>query len=540
MSKHNKIIAFVTPEVFVCPELHTVAGGLGVFSGAVLNAAYKRGIPLVGFTILPREGYYDQGLDLELGMTVSYTPRHYPHMLENTGIRLRIEICGSPVFVQVHRLRRGKFGFSEIYFFDADIPENDDLSRLNTLHLYGGSFSRGANLDRKISQSLLIGKATVALIEHLQLEVQTLHINESHCSFAAVDYFQKFLREGRRGALASVRDMVRFTTHTPVDAGNPRYPIDRVAYLSGYDRDMLVEVGGDEEEFSMTGAGVYLAGHTNAVSKKHLKKARMLVGRFVKSPPQKPIISITNGASQDFWQYADFHNARTPHELMQAKRQHRKTLIDLVEGISGKTLHREHMIVVWARRFAEYKRPKLIFYNIDWLRSAIALGRMQLVYAGKPHPDDKAMVDEWNSIYAMSKSFANLVILPGFDMEMNRTLKAGADVWLNTPRAPYEACGTSGMSAAMVGAVNCSTPDGWMLEADPENAFLFGSNGVQDSDQDAFDAHELYTCFDKKIMPLFYGNQFRWYNKALAAKQEMEKHWTADRMLKEYTDIMYR
>lgn len=532
--KRKKTIAFVTPEVFISSELHTGAGGLGEFSRAILTAAYKKGLDMVGFTILPREGYYDQGLN-ESGMTISYTPRYYPGILEHTGIYLTIELCGSPVQVLVHRLPHGTFGFPEIFFFDADIPENNDLARLNTLHLYGGSYARGANLDRKICQSLLIGKATIALIDYLGLDVM-FHINESHCVFAAVELLHAYKKEGMRDSLKVVRSQVRFTTHTPVDAGNPRYPIDRVAYLSGYDKDMLIEISGDRDEFSMTGAGVYLAGRVNAVSKRHLKKARELIGRYLYNDN---LISITNGTSQDFWQNAEFRNARTPHELMHEKRTHRKHLIDYVRDMSGVSLEKESMIVVWARRFAEYKRPKLFFDDLEWLRNHLVSGRFQVIYAGKPHPDDKAMIHAWNYIYSQSKSLPHLVILPGFTMEMNKILKAGADVWLNTPRAPYEACGTSGMSAAMVGAINCSTPDGWMFEANPENAFLFGSNGVHDSDQDAYDADELRKCFDEKIFPLFYNDQFRWNNKAFLAMKDAEQQWSADRMLKEYDDLMY-
>lgn len=547
MKRKKEIIAFVTPEVFVTAGVHTGSGGLGEFSRAILTAAYKKGIQMIGFTILPREGYYDQGLDLERGMTVSYVPRHYPDIFENTGIYLKIQLCGEPVTVLVHRLPRGKFGFAETYFFDTDIPENSYLGRLNTLGLYGGGHvdrngdddERKGLLERKICQSLLIGKATIALIEHFGFTIDIIHINESHCAFTAVELLYQYERIGKRDPLKAVRKKVRFTTHTPIDAGNPVYPLERLACLSGYSRDMLRKIGGDNEAFPMTGAGIYLAGLSNAVSKKHLKTAQVLFGRYA----ERKLISITNGASLDFWQHEDFQAAKNLHDFIQAKKKHRRALIDYMRTYFGIFLDEEKMIIVWARRFTGYKRPDLILNDTEWAKTMLESSQgFQLIYAGKPHPDEKRMVELWNDIYYKSKNgaFPDLFIIPGFDMEMNRILKGGADVWLNTPRAPYEACGTSGMSAAMVGAMNCSTPDGWILEANPDNAFLFGSNGVHDMDQDEYDASELRKCIGKRIIPAFYGDKFHWYSKAFSAKKEMERDHTADGMLEEYCERMYR
>ena len=214
-----------------------------------------------------------------------------------------------------------------------------------------------------------------------------------------------------------------------------------------------------------------------------------------------------------------------------------RELIELVQKETGKYLSEHLGTIVWARRFAEYKRPKLLLSDLDWLTTNLKSNNFQMIFAGRPHPDDYEMIDTWNYIYSLSKELPNLVILPGYELQLSLDLKRGADVWLNTPRAPNEACGTSGMSAAMNGAINLSTPDGWMAEANPENCFLFGSPFCTPS-QDALDLQKLKERIDK-IVPMFNLEKDAWYQKALAAKLEAGIRWTSDRMVKEYSALLY-
>lgn len=547
MDKNNKgIIALVMPEIAVTNDLKTFVGGLATYDQTIEQAAYKAELPMVGFTILPREGYYDQVLAEDgSGMKVEFKKRWYPEILEQTGIKIQVSIGGSieregrPVWVDVLRLPKGRFGLVETYFFDTDIPENDYLSRLITLQLYGGSCAySGANIDRKITQSLILGKATIKLIEHLELRVRMYHLNESHVIFTAVELLHEFIKSGLpfAEALEKTREIVRFTTHTILDNGNPRYSYERVAFLGEYSIEMLRQIGGEKDSFFTTAAGIFLSGRSNAVSKRHVEKVKDLFGKYTDT--SRPLIPITNGTSQDFWQPKEFREASNPLHLSTVKHEGRRELRKFLET---RDIHIDEkiMIVSWARRFEEYKRPKLPFFDMNWLKEKLYSNTFALIYAGKPHPDNKPMTDVWNYIYGFSKQLSNLYILPGFDLEMNKILKIGSDVWLNTPRAPYEACGTSGMSAAMCGTLHASIPDGWVLGANPENCFIFGSRGIQDGDQDWYDSSEMRTCFDSRIIPLFYHDKKEWYRKAFAAKVEAEKDWTGDRMLQDYIKLLY-
>jgi len=286
------------------------------------------------------------------------------------------------------------------------------------------------------------------------------------------------------------------------------------------------------------GACLRLAGKANAVSEKHCSVAKKLWA-WVEGAP--PLDYITNGVDRDFWQQPEFANAATAEELGRAKRFWKRNLLRFVSDTTERRVQLSENVptLTWARRFAEYKRPKLLFYDADeagGIAQLLKENRVQVLIAGKPHPDDFQMIDTWNDLYRMSFELPNLVVLPEYDLSMSKLLKSGSDLWLNTPRAPDEACGTSGMSAAMNGALNISTPDGWMSEANEENAFLFGS-GTRMTGQDAYDAEKLHTALGAALE--LYGDQDALLAKAMCAKQEAETRWTTDRMVGEYASKLY-
>ena len=255
------------------------------------------------------------------------------------------------------------------------------------------------------------------------------------------------------------------------------------------------------------------------------------------------IIAITNGVSRDYWQHEDFRDAVTSEEIEKVKLNHKREMIQYIVEKTGRCLGENILTIVWAKRFAEYKRPHLLFYNFnqeksEWIKSQLKENKLQIIYAGKPHPDDDSMIHAYNRLLFASYELPNMVVLAGYELWLSKLLKAGADVWLNNPRFPMEASGTSGMSAAMNGALNLSIVDGWECEADPENYFPFGTQ-IPGGDQDSFDAQELRRCLETTVMPLFYGDKEKWYKKSLAAKFEAEKYWTSDRMVSEYQKLLY-
>ena len=536
MTSENGLIVFLTPEIALDQSLHIYSGGLGVFSGGFLVSAKKLGLPAIGITILPRQGYYDQKANGH-GMEIQYINRFYDEILEKTGIKFAIEVCGKcPIWIEVLKLPEGRFNSVEIFFLDTDISENDPYSRTNTLQLYGGSYHSGANLDRKIMQSLIFAKGSIELIRRLGRVVRFYHVNESYGTLVMIELFSNFLANGLsvEEAIKSVRSTTVFTTHTPVDAGNPKYPTEILANFGNYSREMLVQCGGSP--FDMAATGFFLSQKSNAVSKRHLTTAQK-IWHWTRGAP---LISITNGVNRDFWQYGEFRNSKSALETAWVKRIYKKELINLISSRTGHNLNEDILTIVWARRFAEYKRPKLIFYNYDWLISKLISKEIQLIFAGKPHPDDRPMIDVWNEIFGLSQEFESLVMLPGYELELSKILKGGADLWLNTPRAPYEACGTSGMSAAMNGAIHMSTPDGWACEANPENCFLFGSDQhlAGGYSQDAHDAVELKNTLEQAL-DMHYRSKNKWYEKSFNAKTEAEERWTSDRMVAEYEKLLY-
>ena len=555
--RKEKIIAHFTPEIALHQEFPNYTGGLGVFSASAAFSAKKLEVPMVVVSMLYSEGYYDQGIEHNR-MSVGYTDRfmggnpdsYYlkKKIIEDTGVMFTVSVNGYSDWVKVYRLTdeaMEKYATVPVYYLTTDIPQNKPEARMNSLNPYGGAGDRGANMERKIAQSIILGCGGIEALKRLEIPVEVYHLNESHVAFAALQIFANFYREcgDADEARRRTREKVVFTTHTPVVAGNPRYGFGTVEKFLKNGRsvphEVLARLGKNSlGEFDMATLGFRLSRMANAVSKRHREKAYEMWAWHGEDLPE--LISITNGTSQDFWQYPEFRKALNPAEMKACKAHYKQKMLDLVAAATGKVFRLDAPTLVFARRFAEYKRPMLLFSS-DWAKQQLYAGKMQVVFAGKPHPDDnhptRGMVKAWNDILEVSYEIPNLAILPGYELEMSKILKAGADIWLNNPRAPFEACGTSGMSAMMNGAIHMSTPDGWAREEFPENCFVFGTR-LESDDQDKFDAEKLQDCI-ANALALYEHDKSGWYEKAFDAKREAEENWTSDRMLAEYCEKMY-
>ena len=534
-------IAYITTETAVDESLHTYSGGLGVLSAAMGLAAHQMEVPFVTVTLLPRCGYYDQIIEehsvfQKPWMGVRYAPRHYDEILEDTGVVFPVTIAGANVYLKAWRLPHGKFNTTENIFLDADLPENDWLSKQNTAYLYP-SLERGGNEERKIAQSILLGYGAVTALRLLGHTIDLYHLNEGYAGFAVLALAGEYMATGisLTEALFLAKKKCVFTTHTPEMAGNPALPYDDVVRLLSDERfnaTLWNATSAHDRRFNLT---VFCLNHTsraNGVSAKHGKVASEMWNR--------DITSVTNGSDVRFWQHTDFSSADTVEELLCAKRTHKRTLLSFVARETGRFMNENVLTLVWARRWSGYKRPKLLLDDIEWLCAHLRASNLQVIYAGKPHPDDRGMQDAWNDILQLSHRLPNLVILPGYELELSGLLKRGADVWLNNPRAPQEASGTSGHGAAMCGALNLSIVDGWMCEANTENYFPFGNGPMSDhNQQDALDARSLRTEFDTRVLPLYVGNKNDWYAMALRAKKEAEQDWSSTRMLNDYISRVY-
>lgn len=544
---NDGVVAFFTPEIAIDQRLPFYSGGLGVVAGDAARTAKRIGLSMVFVTILPREGYYDQYIDGDK-MGIRYVRwERENEFLDDTGILFPIEINYKLNWVKVWKLK-DMFNTVPVYLLDSDIEQNDYLARFNTRQLYGGSMYSGLNLDelnkRKIAQYLILGKGGVEALKRLKVPVKKYHLNEGHNAFAAVELLTGALDKNMsfEEAVKYCKSMIVFTTHTPVAAGNPSYDIDLVAQMASLNNqnsiitlEYLKKLGADPYgQFNLAMCCMRLAGKANAVSQKHLAVAQD-IWRGIEGCA--PLIGITNGVDQKgFWQYDDFRDADIPEKIAKAKLEHKRDVLRRYAPHFDENI----FLGCWGRRWASYKRPQLLFYDREWISNLLKTRQLQLIVAGKPHPDDKDRIDDWNWLLGLTRSedFPNLVLLPGYELDMMKDLQAGADIWINTPRSPNEASGTSGMKAN--GAISLSTPDGWMCEAEPSNCFLFGLYAPMSiPTHDKADAEALKEA-ENNARTMFYFNRKDWSRKMINSNRERMERWSMDRALTEYAEKLYQ
>lgn len=583
---NDKTIGYVTHEIAMMglnqsgielPQMYLYSGGLGTLAGAIARAAHKLNAPLTVFSVLARYGYYDQSIydkDGTQHMGVDFIRRDYSEILEDTGVIVPVDICGKTNFVKVWKIPEKVYGTVDVYLLDTDIDENGKIvshidengrtvedyvpiPRKNTRYLYSGPSREGGNFERQIAQDMIIGIGAVKASEALGLHVDKWHMNESHTAPTGLYLLEKELPEPHAldampkdkrdalidGAIAHVKEHALYTNHTPDPAGNARYGLDMFTKMyRGLPYDVIAKLGDDFRSppgFNMGAASLRLSKRANAVSKKHLEVTQAM---FASVTDGAPIISITNGSLlRDFFQEPMFAKARTPIELQRAKILGKRILNEYLRG-QGKEINISLPVVIWARRFAQYKRPDMLLkYSNVWLKDRLGNKRFQLIIAGKPHPDDHDMISAWTNLLRLSKVYPNLIMVPNYNMHISKILKMGADIWLNTPRVGMEACGTSGQSAASNGAINMSTIDGWMCEEDPNNFFSFGTQ-FPTSNMDMYDANDEkngLTVVMDHALDLYYNNPEDWYKMALRGKLDAEQKWNAERMMQEYIEKMY-
>jgi starch phosphorylase len=564
-----KEVGYVTHEIAMMglasngielPQMYLYSGGLGTLAGAIARAARNLDVPMTIFSLPARHGYYDQTIyekDGTLHMGHEYIYRDYPDLWKDTGAMIDVSVCGANIRARALEIPPEVFGTVRILLPDADINENGDFwksdSRKNTRWLYAGPADIGGNDERQIAQDMILGIGAVRIAEKLGLGIELWHMNESHTVFTALELLRKelpekavleFLPQKERWllygeAILRVKQKAIYTNHTPDPAGNKRYDLGMFTRMY---RDLpyeLIEFLGNDgmspAGFNLGVACLRLSRMANAVSKKHLEVTKAM---FSGVNDGAPIISITNGCLQkDFFQDPMFINAHTWEEMARAKMIGKRRLNEFLRGYVGKEIDINPPVFVWARRFAQYKRPDLLLkYSRDWLLERLSSKSFTLIFAGKPHPDDHDMVSAWTNLLRLSKEYPNLIMVPNYDMRICKILNIGADVWLNTPRAGMEASGTSGMKGN--GAIDVSIIDGWMCEADRNNFFAFGTQ-FPSANMDVYDANSLTTVLDERVLSTYYNNPEEWHKMALRAKFEYEKNFNAERMMQEYVDKMY-
>jgi glycogen phosphorylase len=534
--KYKKPVAYFSMEFAIHQALKIYSGGLGFLAGSHMRSAYELRQNVVGIGILWSYGYYDQSRNEDSTMSVAYRRKHYS-FLEDTGVMVGVNIYGSHVYIKAYKLAPQTFGTVPMYLMTTDIPENDYLSRTITHKLYE------AHEETRIAQEIVLGIGGAKVLEELGIEPEIYHLNEGHAIPVAFHLYNKF------GSVEEVRKRFVFTTHTPEAAGNEEHDFNLLAktgFFNGCSIETAREITGmkNEGRFSLTVAALRLAKIANGVSKIHGEVANEMWKSY---PDICPIISITNAQNKKFWADKPLQNAfdeRDDYGLLARKKHLKRKLFDMVADQTGKMFDPEILTIVWSRRFAEYKRAGLIKRNWEKFYEMVTRKDrpIQVIWAGKPHAADTNGIKLFNELVYSTESLKRCAILVRYELSLSTMLKRGADIWLNTPRITREASGTSGMSAAMNGAVNFSINDGWHDEFQNHgsNSFtIFQEKGKDDVIQDEEDSFNLMKILEDEIIPLYYDHPHEWIEVMKNSMQDIVPYFDTGRMANEYYEKMY-
>jgi starch phosphorylase len=555
-------IAYFSMEVALESDMPTYSGGLGVLAGDTLRSAADLGLPLVGVTLVHRKGYFDQRFDASGWQTESPSEWSPEDRLQPVDARCQLWIEGRPVTVRAWKFPvRGVTGsVVPVLLLDTDVPENDPGDRHLTDYLYGGD-------DRyRLCQELILGVAGVRMLRALgYYRVGRFHMNEGHSALLSLELFEEELQRNHSDvprAVDSVRSRCVFTTHTPVSAGHDQFHIGLVEHvLAPQQVETLRALEFANEYLGMTRLALGLSGYVNGVTKRHAALSRTMFPGF-------PIEAITNGVHSRTWAAESLRrlfdryipdweedNLALRHaflipldELWEAHQREKQKLIDEVNRHTGAEFDVDVFTIGSARRATAYKRPMLLMTDTERLRRLATLwGGLQVVFSGKAHPRDGEGKELIRRIMQMEHELGpevKVVYLPNYVMDVGKQLTAGVDLWLNTPRPPLEASGTSGMKAAHNGVPSLSVLDGWWLEGHVE-AVTGWSIGTRDQGAiaqrgDAEDAEDLYRALEESILPLYYDEPQRWRELMRFVIALNASFFNTQRMVQEYVIEAYR
>ena len=535
---YSKKVAYFSMEFAIDQALKIYSGGLGFLAGSHMRSGYNLKQDLVGIGILWKFGYYDQARNHDQTLHPTWTKKMYS-FLEDTGIKFQIDIHDAPVWVKVMYLNPETFKTAPIFLLSTDVPENDHVSKTICHRLYD------ANESTKLAQYILLGKGGAKLLDELNLEREVYHLNEAHGLPAAFYLLKKF-----GGDLEKVKERLVFTTHTPEEAGNEKHNVHtchQMSYFSGLSLEEVKKIEGqDNDQFNHSLCALRMAKIANGVSQLHGVVSNEMWGKY---PGICEIKAITNAQDFKYWADKKLYNAREEREDEEfdfRKKHLKKRAFRIVADQCGKLFDSKVFTMVWARRFAGYKRADLLLKDKERFRKLLENKKypVQIIFAGKPYPVDYAAISTFNNLVEESKNHKNMAVLTGYELSLSKSLKHGSDVWLNNPRVPREASGTSGMTAAMNASVNLSTDDGWIPE--------FAKNGVNSFvvpkadyanmsvfDVDNYDMNQLYDILENQILPMYYERPDEWRQVVKNAMDDVKEQFNSDRMADEYYKIMY-
>jgi len=536
--RYSKKVAYFSMEFAVHQPLKIYSGGLGFLAGSHMRSVYELRQNEIGIGILWKYGYYDQARNQDQTLQVTWMEKIFT-FLEDPGIKFQILIHDAPVWVKAYYLNPETFGTAPLFFLSTDLPENDYVSQTITHRLYD------ANVATKVAQFILLGVGGAKLVDEIGFSPDLYHLNEAHGISASFYLLNKFK------SVDMVRKHLVFTTHTPEEAGNEKHDIylcHKMSYFCGLSIDEVRKLTGtDGDQFNHSLTALRFAKLANAVSQLHGEVSREMWHKY---DGVCDIISITNAQNWRYWADKQLYRAMENGDdwtFDDRKKYLKKRAFEIVADQTGKLFNPNALTIVWARRFAGYKRADMLSWHMERFNNLLANAKypVQIIWAGKPYPLDYPAISQFNNLVHLSKNYKNVAVLIGYELALSKRLKQAADIWLNNPRVPREASGTSGMTAAMNGAVNFSTDDGWIPEFinHGHNGFVVPKAdyaNMSTHDQDEYDLNTMYDILEKQILPVYYEQYDTWRQIMKNGMRDVRFQFESNRMAHEYYELLYK
>ncbi|MEQ6341067.1 MAG: alpha-glucan family phosphorylase [Gammaproteobacteria bacterium] len=555
---HEPRIAYFSMEIALRNEIPTYSGGLGVLAGDTLRSAADLELPLVAVTLVSRAGYFRQEIDPQ-GKQIEHPdvwdPSRWATRLK-AGVAISIEERDVWVSGWLYILQGHMNGRVPVILLDTDLPLNGSEDREITHHLYGG------DLAYRLKQEIVLGVGGALILQALGFQIRQYHMNEGHSALLALELLRRYayppddVRAGESPYdIPRVRELCNFTTHTPIEAGQDKFPYDLVHRTLGdlVNLPTIKSLAG-EENLNMTRLALNLSEYVNGVAKSHAEVSKKLY-------PGYRVHAITNGVHPFAWTHPSFaklYDTHLPswcHEpgilvradripdaaIWEAHTHAKNDLIEKVKSLTGIELYPKIPIIGFARRMTAYKRPDLLFSDLQRLKTIAQERPFQIVLAGKAHPRDEGGKRLIELLHAHMRDLADVIriaYLPNYDMEVALSMVSGADVWLNTPLRPLEASGTSGMKAAFNGVPSLSVMDGWWVEGCIEGVTGWA---IGDSTElaNGNDADSLYNKLLQVVLPLYYMDRPAWITVMKGAICKNASFFNSHRMMRRYATEAY-
>jgi len=539
-------IAYFSMEIGIDERIPTYSGGLGVLAGDTIKSCADLNVPLVGVTLLSENGYFYQKIDEEgnqIELPINFSINDFLTLLPS---RTSVTIDGRKVHLRVWYYQvDGINGYIvPVFFLDSNLEKNSEWDRSITKHLYGG------DQKYRLAQEIVLGVGGVRILKTLGYKtIDKFHMNEGHAALLTLELYRELYD------VEKVREQCVFTTHTPVAAGHDQFNLSYAQSMIGdlLPDSILPEVT-FEDKLNMTKLALFFSHYVNGVAKKHGEISRSMF-------PGYTIDSITNGVHTTSWVSEPFQRLFDTHmpgwrsdpyilrsafsiakqELWNAHMEAKRKLIDFVNNRYNIGMNYDHFTIGFARRQTAYKRPDLLISDPERLMQiAEKIGPIQIIYAGKAHPKDGSGKQTIKHIFDIMKTIdgkVKIAYIHNYDMTIGKMMTAGVDLWLNTPRRPREASGTSGMKAAHNGVPQCSTLDGWWLEGCIENitGWSIGPEKTEEKESDdEIDRNDLYDKLENWIIPKFYNDRDNWIRTMRSCISINASFFNTNRMIQQY------